>query len=355
MSREPDFASDLWASAARQLGLTAHEHDAQSWFEGTVPFATLRSSVAGEVPLADAGTQHWLHGRYEGHELILRWYAGGVSVTLALDPPLRLGVKPAAQGLTGYDPALVRALFDTPSGREFSALRPANVVDAMGGGRYDAGFTDDFMEGFVPNVNSSGIVTEGVDRTVALTALLLAARRETPKAAWERELEHAFTVAATELGVALDLPRMTLTGTIERVSVRAEVAIDAKGLHTVVTATIDPPLGLELRVARERPLATLYALIGAGDITTGDAEFDRLFFVDGKPTDAVRAALGADVRKHLVELHAQGAAVEVSDDKVELTAAYEPGDTEGVARRLAAASAIVRGLRGAPAAAPYRG
>jgi hypothetical protein len=102
-------------------------------------------------------------------------------------------------------------------------------------------------------------------------------------------------------------------------------------------------------------LATLRALIGRGDITTGDRPFDAAFHIAGAPKESVVAALSEVARRGLLDARARGAESLVDDDRVELDYARAPRSADDLLERLGEVAAIARALRAQPSArSPYR-
>ncbi len=90
--------------------------------------------------------------------------------------------------------------------------------------------------------------------------------------------------------------------------VQAELTYDAgnrnRSPYTMLRFQHVPP-GV-LRLIPDGVYASLRRIFGTQDLKTGDAAFDRVFFVQGCPEDWVRTVLGPETRHQLTELASLG-------------------------------------------------
>jgi hypothetical protein len=369
MKDPPLFDDVIWIQAARARDLRAFTHDdAPSVVPG---FATLREALGAEVPLDEATSKHWLHGRVREREILLRRFGAttGCSVDVAIDPPLRLGLRmePLGQQVTLGPPSLA----DLFSVRSHDGRLAAALFESSDEGRALAAKLRSLQLAFPPayprvtdsllSIDSSSTPQGAqdflatLDLALDMVTQLEAARAALARAPWEQALERNFKKVAQRLGASLDSVRMALEGELDGVPVEAAAPMVDQAIHTLVRARLDPPLGLGLRVDRERSFAALRSLVGRGDIRTGDAAFDAAFQVTGSPEGGVIAALGEKIRAGLLAARAEGAEAVVTDEEVELTFPREMKSAEELDAVIGAAVAIARVFRPVTVTgSPYR-
>jgi hypothetical protein len=365
MQEPPLFDDLIWVETAKKRDLHAFTHRI---FLGEVwDFSDLRRCLQFEVPLAEADSSNWLHGHVRGRELILRrhGHTTGAAIEVALDPPLRLALRMRSSGQPGtigaptlsdmfsiqsLDGRLAKALFEaTEEGRALAARLLARPL-----------LFPHFADGVLgismfAMPEGSAHFLEHIDLALDLADELQAARRALPPSAAEQALERSFKTVAKRLAGSFDPVRVELSAEVDGVPVEAAAPVREQSLHTVVRARLDPPLGLGLRVGKEQRLATLRALIGRGDITTGDRPFDAAFHIAGAPKESVVAALSEVARRGLLDARARGAESLIDDDRVELDYARAPRSADDLLERLGEVAAIARALRAQPSArSPYR-
>ena len=71
------------------------------------------------------------------------------------------------------------------------------------------------------------------------------------------------------------------------------------GVHTLIVAHLNPPLGLELDITTENFSALAMKTLGDKEIKTGDDHFDERFFIKAKDKEGALALLNLECRTAL--------------------------------------------------------
>jgi hypothetical protein len=362
------FDDAIWIQAARARDLRAFAHGDPP--RRALDFAALLGCLGEELPLDEASSEHWLHGRVRDREVLLRRFGAttGCIVDVALDPPLRLGLRMDALGqqVTLGPPTLgdlfsIRCRDGRQSGPLFESTDEGRALAARLRSLQLAfppayPWVTDTMLAIESSATPQGAhdFLATLDLALDLAALLEKARADLERAPWEQTLERTFKKVARRVGGSLDTTRLALQGEIDGVPVEAAAPIVEQAIHTRIVARLDPPLGIDLRIGKEQRFASLRALVGKGDIHTGDAAFDAAFHVTGSDAEAV-SALGEKARAGLLALRAAGAEIVVSDEAITLAFAREMKDAEELDARISEAAAVARALRArGSTGSPYR-
>ncbi|MFO0760370.1 MAG: hypothetical protein U0359_28065 [Byssovorax sp.] len=366
MNEPPLFDDVIWTEAARARGLSAHVPTGGVYLI-PLDFAAIEAHLGDEVPLAEARSEHWLAGRAGDRKVLLRraGSTAGCMVDVAFDPPLRLGLRMHSVGPpVTLGPPTVRDAFSIKihDGRQIDALFAATeegralAAELVGMPLSFVRISDSlFGLSLITAPQGARSFLDLLDRALDLAAKIEAARAAMPAAPWEQALARVFRKAGRRIGADLDPTRMTLSGELDGVPVSASAPMVEQAIATRVEARLDPPLGLGLSIGPEGAFPRLRALMGLGDIQTGNAAFDRVFHVRGAPKEAVLLALGEQAQKALLTAHADEASVVVTDEKVEIVYPREMKEPEELDRALIEAVSIARGLRATrTSGSPYR-
>jgi hypothetical protein len=162
----------------------------------------------------------------------------------------------------------------------------------------------------------------------------------------ERVLDRAWSIVANDLGLAIDLDRTSMHGRVGSIDVEADAFIDGKVRKTRLHARFERALGLELRIVRQDLAHLLEKLMMRKEFEVGDRVFDRLFFIQGAPADAVRARLTEDARARLTALLDDTSYFEVNDEGIELVLPWlvqEPAALGEAIHAIASAAEAMQG------------
>jgi Zn-finger nucleic acid-binding protein len=108
----------------------------------------------------------------------------------------------------------------------------------------------------------------------------------------------------------------------------------ARGVNIKISVYLKSPLKTDLRVFQENWLAQFAKSLGlykVSDIPTGNAEFDKMFRVQGEDEEAVINALSEDFQKKLVSFVSKGPKIYSRNGNIEVTSnliCYKEGPYE---------------------------
>jgi hypothetical protein len=138
----------------------------------------------------------------------------------------------------------------------------------------------------------------------------------------------AWRQAASELGIAVSvgsgLSRPVLSGTIGGRPVKIDTYTQRSGNSSTTYTRYRvgyPPLGIDLKLAREGAFSAITKLFGAQDVTVGDDLFDEAFTVKTSDLGKLRRLLTPSVRSGLLRLLASYGSAVITDDHLQITKA----------------------------------
>ncbi len=317
----------IWGEAGKLLGFEARSRGKAPWLADD--FEALTADLGPPMRLVDATVEDWLVGERGGHPIVMRHahgWTGSLVVTVGLRAPLFMGLRTSPLGRSrgerspiramyrhaGIDPARVRALFEGP-GRARALSDALSDMDVFSYAELSDTFAQ-LSRGGLPD--GATFHVRAVEQAIDLAEKLDAARRALPFVDWELALPARWSEVAAHEGMAFDPARLVLEGPFSQLDARARVLTPERALHTEVEVRLPAPLGIGLRLFRERTLDKVLSLFTLKDITLGDPAFDGAFVVQGDPPDAVRERLGPEVRKLLLAILERGAAITARDDRL---------------------------------------
>jgi hypothetical protein len=274
-----------------------------------------------------------------------------------LDPPLDLGLSISRRGLFGTEvsvfardhefehrfatrvdePHRARALIDAELRAELSRLSKAGHQIWLSDGGV-------LIEPKGPPGASELIAL--LETSARIGGLLEAARPGVVPAKPVESVLESWRALAAERDLRLSLTPLRLRGD----EVSAETArIGAAAFEMRATARFVPPLDVGL--AGKSTDNVGLAVSSARDVTTGDLDFDTVFDLEARDEETVRAALGPELRRALLELAKRYA---VTLDDLGITLRARLGPAHDLAVMLDGASAASRLLGRSRARSGYR-
>ncbi len=305
---------EQWGTLASALELIPFEPTAR-YSHGT-SFRQLKRAL-GVRASGEPKYSHWLYGRRNDTEVLVLTYEVGsgssrtthTGVIARIDPPLLLGFGARARTfmdglgpdgallgdlavdkqlyLSGFDHSRVKALLSIqePDSRaiisQMLALAPLEVH-----------VTDSLVLISKQGTNTDPhLVGPLIDRAVWL-ANAFAARRRTLAATPQELAMHAeWQSFAAAHGFRFDAARMKLEGAVDGSAVEMAIETEARISRTTVTVRFPSSVHVAFTARRTTMPNFLQGLFGQ-DIKIGDAAFDEMFVVTGRPEEAVREVLG---------------------------------------------------------------
>ncbi len=147
----------------------------------------------------------------------------------------------------------------------------------------------------------------------AWAAQIILARRAKNPPPWELEIAETWPALAQGWGLALDVRRGAMTGTVRGRPTKVCFGSHGFASTTRVEIAVPVPTGCELSLARQDGDGFFSKLFRGQDVVVGDPAFDAAFIVKGDPESFVRAALTPAARAHILELTRTGCAITLQD------------------------------------------
>lgn len=188
-------------------------------------------------------------------------------------------------------------------------------------------------------VTSKKTIVETVERTLVLLDALEAAGAQV--ADRRARLLDEWVEVADQLG--WEREGDAISGDVSDVSMTVFTWLEEEERVTVVRADIEPPFCTKVKLERTGTLDRMLDKIGAGDLKTGDPDFDAHFELRGQPSARVVKALREDVREGLMRLDAEGR-VALEPSRVTLTVEEVVRDRERLVRLIRDVHAVAAGL-----------
>ncbi len=168
----------------------------------------------------------------------------------------------------------------------------------------------------------------GLRRAAEVARLFEAARREVPAPTPLAPHAEAWRAIAQDLRVTCETTPLRLWGATEGLAVTAVTRRARAGVHAIDLALEDqdPSAWPALTLRRETVTDRVRAVLGAGDLLTGDEAFDRAFRVDASDPSWALRVLDPAARAALLDAAASFERVGLSGARLLLS-----GDAAGVA------------------------
>ena len=174
----------------------------------------------------------------------------------------------------------------------------------------------------VVRLEASGIVVDHtildppITAAVALYRAVHEAWRALPPSPEELRITPSWQEAANRWGLSFDARSMTLLGNVDAIAVRCEVVLEGESYSTMMSASFEPPLGVDLELKTQSALSTITKVFGSQDIEVGDHLFDKKYVVKGKDPERVKQIFSSTAREGIIMLDDVSAKLEVNDDLV---------------------------------------
>lgn len=304
-----------WAETAAALGLRVFLPVGA--YDTRVTFKALKRMLGTAAPRPSLWS--WMYGKpAKGEALVCAQSreTDGQIVTTAvarIDPPLFLGLDLWRMPTGAFD------------GRSWMPDRTAQLLAraptplaALAGIAGAIAITDSTVSIHVPRVVADAAELGWMlDTAAGAAAALVDARRALAKTEGERAQEAAWQAFASEEGLAFDVERLEIAGTMAAGRIR--IALEGEPLAAVTTVNVDFPgrLGLGLSITKQRGPSFLNSLMGVVDLPTGDPFFDEAFVVRGAPAVTVQQMLwNPELRRTIDELGRGARDFELGDGRL---------------------------------------
>lgn len=192
----------------------------------------------------------------------------------------------------------------------------------------------------------------------AWAAAIILQRRAQHPPAWIVALGESWPSLAKGWGLALDVARAKMTGSVRGLPTSVVVQSHYRGRMTSVEVAVPLPAGFELQLKKQDGDGFFDRLFRGQDVVVGDPAFDGAFVIKGKPEELVRAALTPAARQQILGLSYAGVAITLEDGRLSALAKGVLTDREQLDQLMKAAysAAVALAPNAAPNAppAPYR-
>lgn len=304
-----------WQALAHALRLTPYLRT-EAYAQGA-SFRKLQRSLRAPAQ-GSPSFEHWLAGSRDGVDVLVLQYeigSGSSSTTCTgavarIDPPLFLGLRISESGF--FDRLFGGADVDVGAPVQDKQLRieafePSSAVALLTASdpacqqvlsyMADVASSEQLYVGdSLALVGSTGIHTDPaevgamLDGALYLARWFRARRAVVPPVPSTLAVQREWQRFANEHAFRFDPARLKLSSTRDGMSLDIALETDGGEARTCLSARFARPLRVELQVLRTQAPGWIQAHF-MGDITVGDAEFDKGYLVTGGSAAAVRAAL----------------------------------------------------------------
>ena len=219
-------------------------------------------------------------------------------VAMPFDPPL---------GVQGLESAELWSILVDP---RLSADFEASAKDL---GMFAASIGDGGIHGSWGHYEGAPERYRAAFELFAWAAQMILARRAKNPPPWELEIAETWPALAQGWGLALDVRRGAMTGTVRGRPTKVCLGSHEGAFITRVEIAVPTPTGCELSLARQDGDGFFSKLFRGQDVVVGDPAFDAAFIVKGEPESFVRAALTPAARAHVLELTRTGCAITLKE------------------------------------------